>query len=228
MPRPGEVSLAHHGVLFLDEMLEFPRHVLDALRQPLEDGRVVITRASGSVAFPARFMLVAAANPCPCGYAGDPRRVCRCRADRADTYRQKLSGPLLDRIDLRLRVPRLTKQELIGSGDGEPSATVSARVIAARDRQRHRLRALGYRSNADVPGPVARREVTLTDDASRLLGDAVDALHLTGRGFDRALKVARTVADLAGAERVERSHVAEALSYRHGADDPEEAHARAG
>ena len=226
--RPGEVSLATHGVLFLDEFTEFRRDAIEGLRQPLEDHRAVITRAVGSVSFPARFMLVAAANPCPCGYSGDPRRACRCRNDRVDTYRQKLSGPLLDRIDLRLRVPRLTKEELIGSAEGESSGKVRERVIAARDRQRHRLRPLGYGSNADIPGPVARREVSMTDDAARLLGDAVDALHLTGRGFDRALKVARTIADLAAAERVERQHVAEALSYRHGADDPEEAHARAG
>jgi len=226
--RPGEVSLAHHGVLFLDELTEFHRDAIEGLRQPLEDGRVVVTRAIGSVAFPARFMLVAAANPCPCGYAGDPRRACRCRGDRVNAYRQKLSGPLLDRIDLRLRVPRLTKQELIGIGEGEPSADVRARVEMARERQRARLERLGFRSNADVPGPVTRREVHLTQDAERLLGDAVDALHLTGRGFDRALKVARTIADLAGLDRVDRNHVAEALSYRHGADDIEEVQARAG
>jgi magnesium chelatase family protein len=226
--RPGEVSLATHGVLFLDEFTEFRRDAVEGLRQPLEDGRVVLTRAVGSVAFPARFMLVAAANPCPCGYADDPRRACRCRLDRVDTYRQKLSGPLLDRIDLRLRVPRLTKQELIGVEAGEPSEVVRARVVAARERQRVRLASFGFRSNADVPGPVARREVRLTFDGEALLGDAVDALHLTGRGFDRALKVARTIADLAAAGRVGRAHVAEALSYRHGVDDAEEVRARAG
>jgi len=226
--RPGEASLAHHGVLFLDELTEFRRDAIEGLRQPLEDGRVVVTRAIGSVAFPARFMLVAAANPCPCGYAGDPRRACRCRIDRADAYRQKLSGPLLDRIDLRLRLPRLTKQELIGIGEGEPSDLVRTRVIEARDRQRARDAGLGFRSNADVPGPVARRAFGVTDAAERLLGDAVEALHLTGRGFDRALKVGRTIADLAGAERIDHPHVAEALSYRHGADDVEEARAHAG
>jgi magnesium chelatase family protein len=171
---------------------------------------------------------VAAANPCPCGYADDPRRACRCRGDRVDSYRQKLSGPLLDRIDLRLRVPRLTKAELIGSAKSEPSETVRARVVEACDRQRLRLASFGYRSNADVPGPVARREVRLTTDAERLLGEAVDALHLTGRGFDRALKVARTVADLAGAARVDRAHVAEALTFRDGVGDDVEVQARAG
>jgi magnesium chelatase family protein len=226
--RPGEVSLATHGVLFLDEFTEFRRDAVEGLRQPLEDGRVVVTRAIGSVAFPARFMLVAAANPCPCGYADDPRRACRCRGDRVDSYRQKLSGPLLDRIDLRLRVPRLTKQEVIGIGHGEPSAAVRERVVDARDRQRARLAKLGFGSNADVPGPIARRRFRMTADAERVLGNAVDAVHLTGRGFDRALKVARTIADLAGADRVDRPHVAEALSYRHGTDDPEEVRARAG
>jgi magnesium chelatase family protein len=226
--RPGEVSLATHGVLFLDEFTEFRRDAVEGLRQPLEDGRVVVTRAIGSVAFPARFMLIAAANPCPCGYAGDPRRACRCRVDRVEMYRQKLSGPLLDRIDLRLRVPRLTKQELIGIGEGERSDDVRARVVDARERQRGRLAPLGFGSNADVPGPVARREVHMTTDAERVLGDAVEAMHLTGRGFDRALKVARTIADLAGADRVDRPHVAEALSYRHGADDIMEVRARAG
>jgi magnesium chelatase family protein len=225
--RPGEVSLASHGVLFLDELTEFRRDAIEGLRQPIEDGRVVITRASGSVEFPARFTLVAAANPCPCGFAGDQRRACRCRPDRADLYRQKLSGPLLDRIDLRLRVPRLTKQELMGQGRGEPSDRVRARVVQARERQRARYAHLGLGSNAQLPGPVARRQVRLTVDAERLLGDAVDGLHLTGRGFDRALKVARTVADLAGASEVEASHVAEALAYR-GADDPAEVQARAG
>jgi magnesium chelatase family protein len=214
--RPGEVSLAHHGVLFLDEFNEFRRDAIEGLRQPLEDGGVVVTRAVGSVEFPARFTLVAAANPCPCGYDGDPRRHCRCRADRVDQYRQKLSGPLLDRIDLRLRVPRLTKHELMGSGHGESSNTIRERVQAARDRQRARWLDLGVACNAHLPGPVARREVTLTNDAERTLGSAVDRLGLTGRGFDRAIKVARTIADLDGSQVVSGDHVAEALSYRDG------------
>ena len=136
--RPGEVSLAHHGTLFLDELTEFRRDAIEALRQPLEDGRVVVTRTGGSVTFPARFMLVAAANPCPCGFLGDALRECRCREDQVQRYRQKLSGPLLDRIDLRLAVPRLTKDELLGAADGEPSEAVRARVVAARATQRER------------------------------------------------------------------------------------------
>ena len=214
--RPGEVSLAHHGVLFLDEFTEFRRDAIEGLRQPLEDGGVVVTRAVGSVEFPARFTLVAAANPCPCGFEGDQRRHCRCRPDRVEQYRHKLSGPLLDRIDLRLRVPRLTKQELMGSDHGESSAAIRVRVQSARDRQRARWAALGVACNAHLPGPIARRQVQLTRDAERLLGGAVDQLCLTGRGFDRAIKVARTIADLAGAEVVDPDHVAEALSYRDG------------
>jgi magnesium chelatase family protein len=214
--RPGEVSLAHHGVLFLDELTEFRRDAIEGLRQPLEDGRVVVTRAIGSVEFPARFTLVAAANPCPCGFEGDRRRHCGCRSDRVEHYRQRLSGPLLDRIDLRLRVPRLTKHELMGSEHGEPSVAIRSRVQAARDRQSARWSELGLACNAHLPGPVARRRVRLTGPAEATLGAAVDQLALTGRGFDRAIKVARTIADLDAAEVVDIEHVAEALSFRDG------------
>jgi len=212
--RPGEVSLAHHGVLFLDELTEFRRDAIEGLRQPIEDGRVVITRASGSVEFPARFTLVAAANPCPCGYEGDPRRACSCRADRIEAYRHKLSGPLLDRIDIRLVVPRLSRTELLGRGTGERSAAIRERVELARERQRHRYSGLGLPCNAQLPGPVARRLAELDHSAREALAGAVDKMGLTGRGFDRALKVARTIADLEGAGRVSSAHVGEALSYR--------------
>ena len=204
-------------MLFLDEFTEFRRDAIEGLRQPLEDGGVVVTRAIGSVEFPARFTLVAAANPCPCGFEGDPRRHCRCRSDRVDQYRQKLSGPLLDRIDLRLRVPRLTKQELMGSDQGEPSSAIRERVQA---RPRSPACALGAtwacRATRTCPGRSLGAGFGSTSDAERLLGGAVDQLGLTGRGFDRAIKVARTVADLDGAEVVEPHHVAEALSYRDG------------
>jgi magnesium chelatase family protein len=214
--RPGEVSLAHHGVLFLDELTEFRRDAVEGLRQPLEDGRVVITRAVGSVEFPARFTLVAAANPCPCGFDADGVRRCVCRPDRVQLYRNKLSGPLLDRIDIRLRIPRLTKDELLGSSPGERSALARARVEEARDRQRTRWASLGVTSNAHLPGPVARRHCSLSPGAETLLTSAVETLALTGRGLDRAIKVGRTVADLAGSPAIREDHLAEALSYRSG------------
>jgi len=223
--RPGEVSLAHHGLLFLDEATEFRRDALEGLRQPLEDGRVVVTRALGSVEFPARFTLVAAANPCPCGFEGDERKMCKCPGHRVQVYRQKLSGPLLDRIDLRLRIPRLTKQELLGSGAGEGSASVRDRVAAARERQVSRYAELGVGCNAHLPGPLARRQARLDSPAERLLEKAVEGLGLSGRGFDRALKVARTIADLGASDLVGEAHLAEALSYRDGFGPSEMAHA---
>ncbi len=214
LARPGEASLAHQGLLFLDELTEFRRDAVEALRQPLEDGQIVVTRTGGSVTFPARFTLVAAANPCPCGFRGDPMRACTCRDDQVHRYRQKLSGPLLDRIDLRLAIPRLTKDELLGAADGETSAVVRVRVEEARARQRHRYRDLSATCNAHLPGPLARRFGALDDGASDVLAAAVDQMALTGRGFDRVLKVARTIADLAGKTLVEMDHVAEALAYR--------------
>ena len=224
--RPGEASLAHRGVLFLDELTEFRRDAIEALRQPLEDGCVVVTRASSSVTFPARFTLVAAANPCPCGFRDDPVRMCGCRDDQRARYRGKLSGPLLDRIDLRVRVPRLTKHELLGAAGGEPSSVVRVRVVEARERQLDRYRNTGWTCNAHLPGPIARQQASLTAAAERLLGDAVDVSALSGRGFDRVIKVGRTIADLEGTARVDVAHVAEALSYRE-AFEPEERTARA-
>ena len=176
----------------------------------------MITRAVGSVEFPARFTLVAAANPCPCGFDRDGIKQCACRTDRIQAYRNKLSGPLLDRIDIRLRIPRLTKDELLGSTAGEASAVARARVEEARDRQRRRWEGLGVACNAHLPGPVARQACALASEAEALLTKAVETMALTGRGFDRAIKVARTVADLAGADRIDSGHLAEALSYRSG------------
>jgi magnesium chelatase family protein len=178
------------------------------------------------VTFPARFTLVAAANPCPCGFRDDPVRVCGCRDDQRARYQGKLSGPLLDRIDLRVRVPRLTKHDLLGAATGEPSAAVRARVLDARDRQLHRYRDTVWTCNAHLPGPLARRQASLTDEAERLLGDAVEASALSGRGFDRVIKVGRTIADMEGVGRVDVGHIAEALSYRE-AFEPEERTARA-
>jgi len=219
--RPGEVSLAHNGVLFLDELTEFRRDAVEGLRQPLEDGRIVVARASGAVEFPARFTLVAASNPCPCGYSGDLGRACRCPPHRAQMYAQRLSGPLLDRVDLRLFVPRLTKAELMGSEAAERSEAVRGRVEQARERQRRRFAGTPWPCNAQVPGPVARRQTELTDGARDALAGAVDGLGLTGRGFDRAVRVARTIADLAGSAQVEATHVGEALGYRAAAAEGE-------
>ena len=212
--RPGEVSLAHNGVLFLDELTEFRRDALEGLRQPVEDARIVVSRAAGAVEFPARFTLVAASNPCPCGFAGDPRRHCRCPPHRIDAYEQRLSGPLLDRIDIRLSVPRLTRAELVGAQTGETSALVRERVELARQRQRRRFAGVVWSCNARVPGSIARRSFDVTERANGKLGRAVERWALSGRGFDRALRVARTIADLDGSPRIEEDHVAEALSFR--------------
>jgi len=207
-------ALAHNGVLFLDEVTEFRRDALEGLRQPLEDGHIVVARASGAVEFPARFTLVAASNPCPCGFEGDPKRACRCAPNRAMAYQQRLSGPLLDRVDIQLSIPRLSRAELLGCEPGERSEAIRNRVEQARERQRARLRGTAWTCNARTPGRFARRTSLLTADAERYLSGAVDSLALSGRGFDRAVKVARTIADLEGSERVEGGHMSEALGYR--------------
>ncbi|HEX3159596.1 MAG TPA: YifB family Mg chelatase-like AAA ATPase [Gemmatimonadaceae bacterium] len=214
-PRPGEVSLAHHGVLFLDELLEFPRSVLDALRQPLEDGKVVIARAAASVCFPACFTLVAATNPCPCGHAGDPRRSCTCTQSEVARYRQRLSGPLADRIDLHVPVAPLPLRELANLRPEEPSAAIRARVECARDRQRQRYARLpGVACNGQTPGRWLDRHGQLQPEARELLATAADRLALSARGYHRVLKVARTIADLEGEAAVHAPAVAEALRYR--------------
>ncbi|HET7584049.1 MAG TPA: YifB family Mg chelatase-like AAA ATPase [Gemmatimonadaceae bacterium] len=216
VPRPGEVSLAHHGVLFLDEMLEFPRSVLEVLRQPIEDGRVVLSRAATSVTFPARFSLVGATNPCPCGHAGPgARQPCTCTAADIARYRARLSGPLSDRIDLHVHVGAMPLQALGAPAGGEPSAAIRARIEVARLRQRHRYRALGgVGSNARVPGRWLDTQSAVAPDARAMLVRAAERLRLSARGYHRVLRVARTIADLDGAEGIEASHVAEALRYR--------------
>ena len=216
MPRPGEVSLAHRGVLFLDELLEFPRHVLDSLRQPLEDGRVVIARAATAVAFPARFTLVGAMNPCPCGRAGDPTGACTCVPADVARYRARLSGPLIDRIDMHVTVGAVPVRTLgEPRPDSESSAAIRARVEAAREAQRRRWRALpGIATNAHVPGRWLAAHGAVDADARTLLDSAAERLGLSARAYHRVLRVARTIADLAGDDRLSSGAVAEALRYR--------------
>jgi magnesium chelatase family protein len=213
-PRPGEVSLAHHGVLFLDEMLEFRRHVLEMLRQPLEEGSVTVARAARTVAFPARFVLVGAMNPCPCGFAGDPLRECRCTPLQVTRYRDRLSGPLRDRLDLTVDVPALPSEALWSGSPGESSSAVRGRVVLARQRQRDRYAGDGIRANTELTPSLMKRHCALDPAAARILAAAVQRLGLSARGFDRMRKVARTIADLAGAEGIGPEHVAEALQFR--------------
>jgi magnesium chelatase family protein len=212
-PRPGEVSLAHHGVLFLDEMLEFNRHVLEVLRQPLEEGRVTIARAARTAVFPARFMLIAAMNPCPCGFLGDPHRECRCTPQQVARYRGRLSGPLRDRLDLTVEVPALPPSAL-AAGSGEPSQSVRARVMLAREQQRDRQIATGIRTNAELTSALMAQHCPLDSRGARLLDAAVARMALSARAFDRVRKVARTIADLEGAADIAADHVAEALQFR--------------
>jgi magnesium chelatase family protein len=222
--RPGEISLAHHGVLFLDEMPEFQAPVLDSLRQPLETGEVAISRANHRVTYPARFMLVAAMNPCRCGRANDPGFACRRgpNARCAAEYQGRLSGPLIDRVDLHIEVPSVTAADLILPPPAEGSREVAARVARARDMQAARYEALGLphvRTNARAQGPVLEEIARLDASGLTLLREAADAMQLSARGYHRVLRVARTLADLDGAEKVARIHLAEALSYRALADE---------
>jgi magnesium chelatase family protein len=215
--QPGEVSLAHNGVLFLDELPEFSPQALDSLRQPLEAGETVIARANARVTYPARFQLVAAMNPCKCGMAGTPGHTCRRGPACAADYQARISGPFLDRIDIRIDMPAVTAADMIGPAAGEPSAAIAARVARARERQRARYAAAGVpdiRTNAAAPGTLIEKLVAPDADSQQLLRDASERFSLSARAYHRVLKVARTLADLAGADEVGRVHVAEALSYR--------------
>ncbi|MBQ3240618.1 MAG: YifB family Mg chelatase-like AAA ATPase [Akkermansia sp.] len=211
---PGEISLAHHGVLFLDELPEFNRRTLETLRQPLESGVITISRASGTMDFPCSFMLVAAMNPCPCGYLGDPRHSCRCRPAEVVRYRQKISGPLLDRFDILIEVPPVNPASLLSKPDGESSAAILKRVLVARERQKLRYAGTGITCNARLSSKLVRTFCPLTGSQQNMLLAAVSQLGLSARAFDRILRVARTVADLAGHEQLADSDLYDAIQFR--------------
>lgn len=214
IPRPGEISLAHRGVLFLDELPEFGPNVLEVLRQPIEDKVVTISRAQGTITYPANFMLIAAMNPCPCGYYGDPVRECSCSATAIARYQKRISGPLLDRIDIHVEVPRVDYEKLADKRNVETSAIVRARVQEARERQLHRLKGTALTCNAEM-GPAQVRDLCIVDAAGeKLLKAAMQQLHLSARAFHRVLKLARTIADLGKSEEISAVHIAEAIQYR--------------
>jgi magnesium chelatase family protein len=213
-PKPGEISLAHHGVLFLDELPEFTHSALESLRQPLEEGRVTISRAQMTVTYPTEFMLVAAMNPCPCGHYGDPRRQCRCTPRQIQTYRRRISGPLLDRIDIHVDVPPLEYKDLASSRPAEPSEKVRERVTAAREQQRARFSGLGFFTNARMQRRHVRQHCQLDDDGKLLIRQAMDTLGFSARAYDKVLKLSRTIADLEDSEAIRPHHVSEAINYR--------------
>ena len=211
--KPGEISLAHRGVLFLDELPEFPRHVLEVLRQPMEDHRVTISRASGSLTFPAKFILLAAQNPCPCGFLGDLKKSCSCMPGQVAKYKKRISGPLLDRIDIYLEVPAVEVDKLTVIVEAEPSEMIRARVTRARDLQRKRFKGR-ILTNSEMSNQDIKQFCFLTEEGLELLKMAISSLNLSARGYHRVLKLSRTIADLAASENILAEHVAEALQYR--------------
>jgi magnesium chelatase family protein len=214
IPRPGEVSLAHNGVLFLDELPEFQRNVLEVMRQPLEDGSVTISRAAMTLTFPARFMLAAAMNPCPCGFFNDPSRECTCTPPLIQRYVSKISGPLLDRIDIHIDMPAVRFKELRQEAGGETSDAIRARVIRARERQLERFQGEKIFCNAQMSSRQIRKYCDISPESERMLESAMNRLGLSARAHDRILKVSRTIADMEGAENVSSDHVSEAIQYR--------------
>jgi magnesium chelatase family protein len=213
-PQPGEISLAHHGVLFLDELPEFKRNVLEALRQPLEERKIIIARTGQAFEYPAAFMLVAAMNPCPCGFYNHPHKECQCAPGMVHRYMQRISGPLLDRIDLQLEIKPLPVEELSSSGRQETSAVIRERVERARRKQMERLKGSGLFANAQLEGPLLQEHCPLNKNAQQLLEKAMNKLNLSARAYDKLLKIARTIADLAGLEPIQVEHLAEAIQYR--------------
>ncbi len=213
-PSPGEISLAHRGVLFLDEFPEFPRIVLEALRQPLEDGIVTISRAAGSLTFPARFLLLAASNPCPCGYLGHPKKECHCPPGSILKYRKRLSGPLLDRIDMHIHVPPVDEERLIRTEKAEESRAIQSRVTAARERQKSRFAGSRMFANSEMGPAEIKKYCRITDESTNLLKQAISRLSLSARSYFKIIKLSQTIADLAGDDTIQMSCVAEALQYR--------------
>ncbi len=213
-PRPGEVSLAHNGVLFLDELPEFKKHVLEVLRQPIEDHKVTLSRAATTITYPSSFMLVAAMNPCPCGYFSDPKHACSCSSQQIHKYRSKISGPLLDRIDIHVNVPAVPYKDLMGSGLQEPSSAIQNRVATARAIQSERFSNLSIYCNAQMSSRQIRKFCQTDDVSGALLESAIDRLGLSARAYNRILKIARTIADLDAASDIRVEHVAEAIQYR--------------
>ncbi len=214
IPRPGEISLAHQGVLFLDEFPEFDRRVLEVLRQPMEDGVVTISRAAANLSYPARLQLIASMNPCPCGFLGDLGRACTCSPTQVNKYQTRISGPILDRLDIHIEVPRLRQDELLSNRQGEPSVNVRARVASARVRQRDRFVGTNVMNNAQMRPRDVRQYCHLHDDTQALLRTAIEQLHLSARAYDRILKLARTIADLESSTDIALAHLAEAIQYR--------------
>ncbi len=214
--RPGEVSLAHRGVLFLDEYTEFERKLTESLRAPIEDGRITVSRSVGSVTYPSRVLLVLAANPCACGYYGDVMHECKCSAYEIERYRRKLSGPIMDRIDLQVHVLRLTPEELLSlnTSNNETSESIRERVIKARKIQQERWHEYGLTCNAEIPEKLVREKIILSDELRAYLAKMAEKFNLSGRGLSRILKVSRTIADLAGEENITKKHLAESLMYR--------------